>query len=207
MLQQMTTDRIERFYKDVGTLRLKFPVAEISRATGQSKGNVSKYLSQTLEPSNAFLDRFYKAYAESFKKVSRATTATETPQIRHQEKDNELKGLLRLIQFKTGKTIEEVASDINYARPYLTNEANRGENPKLIKVLTEKYKDFISDELTSSTKAPVFEMKPTNGNSNGKDQVISQLVNNETKLIDTNKNQQETIGKLTDLVTKLVEKR
>jgi len=69
---------IEQFYKDVSTLGLKFPVAAISEATGQSKSNVSKYLSRNLEPSEAFLKKFYDKFPVSSKKVSRETIVQES---------------------------------------------------------------------------------------------------------------------------------
>lgn len=178
----------------------KLSQQQLASMTGIPKDRIAKWEQGKGMPKASDAKTLEKFFKEN---VPRAAKSTETPQNGPQDKPNELKQLLRLIQFKTGKTLEQIASDIEYARAYLTNEANKGNNPKLIEILKEKYKDFISDELTSSTKAPVFEMKPTNG----KDHTISLLVSNETKLIDTNKNQQETIGKLTDLVTKLVEKK
>lgn len=53
---------IEKFYGDVDRLKLKFPVADIAKATKESKGNVSKYLSRKLEPSESFLQRFYNSF-------------------------------------------------------------------------------------------------------------------------------------------------
>lgn len=131
MLQTGKTDRVKQFYKHVDELRLKFPVAEISRATGQSKGNVSRYLNGSLEPSEAFLNKFYGAFSESFKEVA-------------------------------------------------IPESNKH-----------------TDKLTTSTKAPAFEMKPSNGSD--KDAVIKTLAV-------TTQSQQEVISKLTDLVTKLIKK-
>src|SRR6187401_3290742 len=63
----ITRDQIEQFYIDVEALGLKFPVAAIAKATEESKGNVSRYLSRKLEPSEPFLKRFY----DSFKIVPR----------------------------------------------------------------------------------------------------------------------------------------
>lgn len=62
---------IEKFYEDVDRLGLRFPVAAISEATGFNKSNVSKVLSRKIEPSNAFLKKFYEAYPEGGSKVSR----------------------------------------------------------------------------------------------------------------------------------------
>lgn len=68
---------IERFYKDVLILNLKFPVAAISAATGQSKSNVSKYLRKKLEPSESFLNKFYEAFPKGGKNVSHETFVEE----------------------------------------------------------------------------------------------------------------------------------
>jgi hypothetical protein len=68
---------IEQFYKDVKALDLKFPVAAISEATGQSKSNVSKYLSRKLEPSESFLKAFYERFPKNGKIVSRETLDQE----------------------------------------------------------------------------------------------------------------------------------
>lgn len=67
----LTKDKIEGFYTDVEALRLKYPVAAISKATGEGKGNVSKYLNRKLEPSESFLNRFYEHFPKSSKNVSR----------------------------------------------------------------------------------------------------------------------------------------
>lgn len=51
---------------------------------------------------------------------------------------NELKKIVKRIQFRTDKTIEEIAKDIGYARAYFTNQVNIGTN-KTLKSLLEKY--------------------------------------------------------------------
>lgn len=40
----LTEEKIKQFYKDVESLKLKYPVAEISRLTGFGKPQVSHYL-------------------------------------------------------------------------------------------------------------------------------------------------------------------
>ena len=67
----LTKDKIERFYLDVERLGLKFPVATIAKKTEYSKGNVSQYLSKSLQPSEHFIDAFYQAFADCFKNVPR----------------------------------------------------------------------------------------------------------------------------------------
>lgn len=73
----ITKDKIERFYKDVEGLGLRFPVAAISKATKTNKGNVSSILSRKLEPSESFLNKFYEAFKDSITNVSRGTLAEE----------------------------------------------------------------------------------------------------------------------------------
>lgn len=62
-----------------------------------------------------------------------------------------------------------------------------------------------TDKLTTSTKAPAFEMKHSNGSSD-KDATIHNQSESVKTLALTNQSQQEVINKLTDLVTKLVKK-
>ncbi len=73
----ITKADIEAFYKAVSDIDLKFPVAAISKATGESKANVSKILSKKLEPSESFLTRFYSKFPKSSKNVSNELTVNE----------------------------------------------------------------------------------------------------------------------------------
>ena len=58
------TDTNNKILQDaVKSLRLRFPVAEIERATGFKKGAISGYLNDKVPVSDAFL----KAFAEAFK--------------------------------------------------------------------------------------------------------------------------------------------
>jgi transcriptional regulator with XRE-family HTH domain len=75
----VTKTKIERFYDDVKRLGLKFPGAEISRATGYKKGNVSNYLNRKLEPSAAFLEAFYKAFPVSYNSGIEKLSLAEEP--------------------------------------------------------------------------------------------------------------------------------
>jgi phage repressor protein C with HTH and peptisase S24 domain len=77
MLQMLTREQIEDFYKQVEGLGLRFPVADIAKKTGEPKGNVSKYLSRKMEPSKSFIERFYKGFDLSYKKVSRESETTD----------------------------------------------------------------------------------------------------------------------------------
>jgi transcriptional regulator with XRE-family HTH domain len=61
----LTRQDIEDFYRDVQRTGLKFKVAAIAKATGYSKGNVSQYLKGRLEPSEAFMKKFYESFPKS----------------------------------------------------------------------------------------------------------------------------------------------
>lgn len=67
----LTQETIDQFYRDVETLKLKFPVAAIARETKFSKGQVSIYLNKNDEPSENFINKFYEAFKISLEKVSR----------------------------------------------------------------------------------------------------------------------------------------
>ncbi len=69
----LTQQKIDRFYSDVEALKLKFPVAVISKATGDDKSNVSKYLKRKLDPPDEFIDRFNEKFNCGEKVVSRGT--------------------------------------------------------------------------------------------------------------------------------------
>ena len=60
----LTQDKIDQFYKDVESLKLKNPVSTIAKMMKRSKGNISDYLSKKKEPSESFIDTFYDAFGE-----------------------------------------------------------------------------------------------------------------------------------------------
>lgn len=73
-------DRIDLFYKDLERLGLRFPVAEIHRRTGLNKGSISEYLNRKREPSQGFIDAFYREFKDELNKNSIVmTTVTAKP--------------------------------------------------------------------------------------------------------------------------------
>jgi hypothetical protein len=62
---------------------------------------------------------------------------------------NELKRIVKDIQFKTDKTIGQIAADIGYARAYFTNQVNIGTNKKLKELLLKKYPN-INEQIVLS---------------------------------------------------------
>lgn len=85
----LTNKQIEQFYKDVEGLNLKFPVAAIAKKTGESKGNVSKYLSKKprTEPSESFLKKFYDSFKNELSGKLDEVTADRDKLIIEMQKD------------------------------------------------------------------------------------------------------------------------
>lgn len=201
------SERIERFYKDIRGLAIKSPVSAIAEATGENKGNVSKYINQKMQPSESFLNRFYMKFGKVVQKSD--TTKPEQPQNGTKSQPpptlTRIGELIKTIQYKTNPSlsIEQIAERIGYSRGRLTTLVNQGDSQKVFDKLKTEFNDILSDMTTVTTK-PNFEMK-TNGNE--KDATIikdqASAVKDQAAAI---KNHSETINKLTDLVSKLVHK-
>lgn len=80
VLQIMSRAEIDQFYKDVEALGLRFPVADISKATRFAKGQVSEYLNKKKEPSENFIRAFYKSFKIGSTNVSRETSLVQPRQ-------------------------------------------------------------------------------------------------------------------------------
>jgi transcriptional regulator with XRE-family HTH domain len=55
--------RLEKFKRDLESLRLRFPIAELAGRMKADKGNISAYLSGKKPVSEKFLQRFYDAFS------------------------------------------------------------------------------------------------------------------------------------------------
>lgn len=202
----MANERIQRFYKDIQGLDIRFPVSAIAQATGETKGNVSKYLNQKMQPSESFLNRFYMKFGKVVQKSD--TTKPETPQNGTKSHPpptlTRIAEVIKTIQYRTNPklTVEEIADRISYSRQRLQSLMKEGDSKKAYDKLQAEFKDILND-MTTATKTPTFEVK-TNGSE--KDAVIRTQVNTVHTLAETTKSQQETISKLTDLVSRLVVK-
>lgn len=60
-----SSERISTFYTDVDNLGLRFPVAELAKKLHFSKGYVSDVLNKKKEPSEDFIQTFYKKFSNS----------------------------------------------------------------------------------------------------------------------------------------------
>jgi hypothetical protein len=136
----LTNDDISEFYKAVERLNLKFPVADISRATEEDKGNVSKYLKKKLEPSEGFIKKFYEAFP-----------AARAPQ--GNEKGSEKKG--SEIGNNTGaEKITFTKEELVLLFRSIANEtSSKVENEmKATQKTQEKHNDFLQGLVTTNLK-------------------------------------------------------
>lgn len=58
---------------------------------------------------------------------------------------NEAQRILNEIQYRTGKSLEEIAEDIGYSRPYLNNVKLKGGGEKIIGILKTKYYNVLQN--------------------------------------------------------------
>lgn len=58
---------------------------------------------------------------------------------------NTLSDLIDEIQFKSKKTLEEIADIIGYSRPHLNKQKLKGDNKKLEGILREKFKNILQN--------------------------------------------------------------
>ena len=61
--------------------------------------------------------------------------------------ENEIENIIKLIKFKTGSTIEQIANKIGYSREYLTSVKNSGKGNKVINVLKKEYKEILQNVI------------------------------------------------------------
>lgn len=63
---------------------------------------------------------------------------------------NEIENIINLIKFKTGNTIEQIASKIGYSREYLTAVKNSGKGEKVIIALQKEFKEILQNVTSES---------------------------------------------------------
>lgn len=141
----LTQAVIEKFYKDVEALGLKHPVAEITKRTGMSKGQISQVLNKKLPPSEQLINKFN----ESFKIVHGQPiaggyldaaevkiTLQDYINLLHRENDR----LFSIINSTLGKIYDAQQTAIAYHKAWVDHDAEResGGNPKKKKELMYK---------------------------------------------------------------------
>lgn len=74
MLQKADKDRLDKVLQLIEKVGLRFPVADISKAQGRNKGEVSTYLSGKKPMS----DNFYKTFIKHFETGEKPSDLKET---------------------------------------------------------------------------------------------------------------------------------
>lgn len=69
----------EEFLAAVARLSLRFPNAEIAKATGMSKGMISKLLNGTTPPSEKFMKLFYQKFPKALPHETNLTNTENAP--------------------------------------------------------------------------------------------------------------------------------
>ncbi len=75
---------------------------------------------------------------------------------------NQLRDLIKEIQFKTDKTLEIIAKEIGYSRAYLTNQISKGRNDRLKAILSNKYELEIKQKVSDETNHSPVTASPAN---------------------------------------------
>ena len=111
----LTKPQIDLFYNDLGSLSIKFPVAEINRRTGFNKGVISEVLNKKKEPSENFIDAFYREFKKELDehKVT-LTTITTKPNFGEEKPVKPNDDLIKTIasQQETIKTLTEAIAKL-----------------------------------------------------------------------------------------------
>jgi hypothetical protein len=94
----MNKEELNPFLADVLALKLRFPVAEIARRTGEDKANVSAYVKGRKQPTRTFQVLFYTSFRKEFAEIGihrdlikmigiKSVSPASSPSVR---RDNEL---------------------------------------------------------------------------------------------------------------------
>ena len=87
------SEKISKFYEDLGKMDLRFPVSTIARETGFSHGTVSEYINKKKTPSTNFLKKFYKVY-----KSEAIIMDIDPDEAKNQNQDENISTLHRIIE-------------------------------------------------------------------------------------------------------------
>lgn len=144
----VTKEKINQFYKDVDDLKLRFPVAELVRMTGFSKGQISQVLAKTLSPSDELMKSFYK----SLNKVS--TPASDA--IAVYERIIEEKEARRLDAVAWAQTMEAHYKDMKEALERAQTTIN-----EVLKPIKEQTQEILTNSkvVRENTMDGIIEMQ------------------------------------------------
>lgn len=191
--------------------------AYVAGELGVSERTIENYMKGLRNPKPDAMVKLSKILKFDLSQLAEQNVSTTAPQTTQNGKVVEMEpeyskiGVLvnRIIYGSGNKlTIGDIAERIGKSRPHLTLVMKKGytkeDSPKILLALETQFAKELSitDKLTTTTPKPNYGMN-SNGSST-KDAVIHSQQETVKTLADTSKSQQETISKLTDLVTKLV---
>lgn len=141
----LTKEKIDQFYKDVEGLNLRFPVAELHRMTGFSKGQISQVLGKTLSPSDDLIKEFYKSLnkVQSTDSIAIYERIIEEKEARRRDAEvwakkmedhyNDMKGALERAQETINDVLKPMVASLKEIPPVLdTIVRNSNEHDKEI---------------------------------------------------------------------------
>lgn len=157
----ITQGMIDQFYRDVEMLGLKYPVAEITKKTGLSKGQVSQVLSRKLSPSEQLITKFYKGFNivpndKNSKKGNPSPshyldnsdvkiTLQDYINLLHRENER----LFTILNSALGRISEDSHTGLAYQKAWVKYEAERASGGDKQKEAEIRYKmsKLVDDEL------------------------------------------------------------
>lgn len=157
----LTQERIDQFYKDVESLRLKRPVAVISEKTGFSKGNVSSYLNKKLSPSENFIKKFYESF-----NLTPESLKLESKKVEQNVNEDDYLGLVKMMVSDLRKLNDQKEADLVALRSAVTKidniESRVNEIESTVHGLSGKFseylpiilglREFVVDEISGMKK-------------------------------------------------------
>jgi hypothetical protein len=149
----LTQEIIDKFYKDVESLKIKKKGAVITKATGFPKSNVSEYLRKIKAPSENFIIAFYENFGDLLPKSSTEVLngqKEEVPPISQVNEDPaEYDRMLPLGEFKI--TVKDYVEDLRMDKKKLQNtiDANLTAMMQILTVLQRHDQAFHETILKS----------------------------------------------------------
>lgn len=156
-----TSQRISKFYEDLGRLELRFPGKELAKL-GYSKGYVSDVINRKKEPSEDFLKAFYKKFSNSSQRSSEVDNyVLPLGEVKVTLKDyidllkNTNDKLLTILSSTLGEIHEDSRYALAYQKAWVKYEAEKvsGGNRKKEAEIRYKMSKLVDDEIMFGEEA------------------------------------------------------
>jgi hypothetical protein len=153
----LTQEKINKFYSDFDSLKLRFPNKAMKEATGMSKSQVSGYLTKKMKPTEQFVKVFYEQIFplhKSSQKVSReippqdaAAEIVNEPKVKHNNESPDLHTLIKTMEdFARANVIREEKEKI-LAEAHLVQT----------RMLEAKKTEIISSDNSKANQATIIQ--------------------------------------------------